>query len=272
MARDEFSTGTKRRLGEAVGFNCVRPGCGKPTTAYDQNSGRVIHISVSAHDSAASLGGPRYCDNMSTEQRKAADNGAWLCPTCARLVDVDQSRFPLGTISDWQRRAEEYRYQRMQMPVPPTGIDFRQACESAQKFIALCQPIYFDHWNNSISWKSIDAINNLGRTSHPLIATNLVCALFPHLVNIQEQMLDAIHLVASEISTSDIWWLDECRQTYFLTNKSTCLPNHEEQIRNNQIDQFAFVVRARFQDFFNLKEELSSIAYSASPSMDLYSW
>lgn len=272
MARDEFSTKTKRLLGEAVGFNCVRPGCGKPTTAYDPVSESMKNISVSAHDAAAAPGGPRYSDHMTTEQRKAADNGAWLCPTCARLVDVDANRFPLGTISNWQQQAAEYRRQRMSMPGAPPGVDFRSASEASQKFIALCNQIQFDLWYNSISPKSMNAIENLLRATLPFIATNLYCAQYPHLVNIQLQMLEAIVLVKREISDSGCWWHDQNFQNFNLVRKCKVYPTNEEQIRNNRIDQSALLVRERFQDFCNLKEELLSIASSPFPPIDLYSW
>lgn len=146
VTRDNFTPNTKQLLGQAVGFNCVRPGCAKPTTAYDPKSDSIKNISTAAHDAGAAPGGPRYNASMTREQRKAYENGAFLCPTCARLVDADVDRFPPGILSRWQSSAADYRRKRMQMPTAPYGIDFRVASSAAQKFLELCQPIEFDIW------------------------------------------------------------------------------------------------------------------------------
>lgn len=272
MARDDFSEKTKRHLREAAGFNCVRPGCGKPVMAFDPALGKMINISISAHDSAAAPGGPRYDGDFTPEQRKAIENGAFLCANDARLVDADKDRFPPGTISGWQQKAAENRLMGQRMPNPPTGIDFSQACAAAQRFLLRCNDIQFNRWNNSISWRSVDAIGNLLLVTHPLTATNQFCALFPHMVNIQIQMLEAIRLVKSEISNRDCWFYDENGKVFIPNLKSLYCSNENEQTRNNRIDQSVVLVEERFQDFRNLSNDLSEIAYASYPPMDLYSW
>lgn len=55
---------------------------------------------------AASRGGPRYDASLTPEQRQDADNGIWLCQNCAKLVDNDQTRYPVEVLRDWKTRAE----------------------------------------------------------------------------------------------------------------------------------------------------------------------
>jgi hypothetical protein len=272
MARDNFLPKTKRLLGEASGFNCVRPGCGKPTTAYDELSGSMKSISISAHDGAAAPGGPRYDDSMTQEQRRAIDNGAWLCPTCARVVDVDVERFPLGTIAGWQFQASEYRRHRMHNPASPMGVNFRDACQSAKEFIGLCRKIHYHPWDARISFELLDAITHLNKAMHPFDATNTLCTQFPHMVNRQLQILGALNLIQNEVERSRLWWRNNDFKNFTLLRKYEIFPNAEKIEFNRRIELSKKSVDERFQDFYTFMEELSSIARSTSPPVDLYSW
>ena len=154
----------------------MRPGCAKPTTALNSSTGNISRLGYAAHDSAAAPGGPRFNEDLTAEQRRALENGAHLCPTCARLVDIDPERFPLGTIRSWQLKAMGDRQLRMHTPHPPVGPDFKTGCEGAQKFLRACQYISIDQWAKSVSWKSLCAMEELVRCSYPMSATNPICA------------------------------------------------------------------------------------------------
>jgi len=67
---------------------------------------RAINVGVAAHITAASLGGPRYDLALSPEERGSVDNGIWLCQTCGKLVDSDDSRFTVASLNGWKRIAE----------------------------------------------------------------------------------------------------------------------------------------------------------------------
>jgi hypothetical protein len=43
---------------------------------------------------------------MDQAQRRSADNGIWLCHTCAKLIDNDEIRYPIAKVREWKARAE----------------------------------------------------------------------------------------------------------------------------------------------------------------------
>ena len=43
---------------------------------------------------------------MNSAQRRAADNGIWLCQTCAKLIDNDELRYSVTKVREWKARAE----------------------------------------------------------------------------------------------------------------------------------------------------------------------
>ena len=42
-----------------------------------------------------------------SEERRHPDNGIWLCPTCAKLIDNDASRFTAKLLRPWKEIAED---------------------------------------------------------------------------------------------------------------------------------------------------------------------
>lgn len=68
---------------------------------------------VGAHITAASPGGPRYDDSLSAEVRRSAVNGIWVCQSCAKLIDNDDSRFTVETLKEWKERAENRALQNL---------------------------------------------------------------------------------------------------------------------------------------------------------------
>jgi hypothetical protein len=43
---------------------------------------------------------------MSASQRQSIENGVWLCQTHAKIIDDDETRFTVGLLRGWRRRAE----------------------------------------------------------------------------------------------------------------------------------------------------------------------
>jgi hypothetical protein len=105
--RDDFSPGTKELLAKRVGYRCSNPGCRQPTSGPQEDPLAVINIGVAAHITAASPVGPRYDASLTPEQRSLANNGIWLCQTCGKLIDNDQSRFSVAVLQAWKRIAEQ---------------------------------------------------------------------------------------------------------------------------------------------------------------------
>ncbi len=90
--RDEFTSSTKDLLANRVGRRCSNPNCRKLTCGANDNPSKITNIGVAAHICAAAEGGPRFDSNMTSEERKAFDNGIWLCQNCAKLIDSDSIR------------------------------------------------------------------------------------------------------------------------------------------------------------------------------------
>lgn len=68
-------------------------------------TGAAISEGIAAHITAASAGGPRYDAGLTAEQRRAPENGIWLCTNCARVIDSVWQAFPTETLRTWQELA-----------------------------------------------------------------------------------------------------------------------------------------------------------------------
>lgn len=106
-ARDGFSAATKRLLEHRVNGRCSKPDCRRPTRGPASTPIRTVNIGDAAHITAAAVGGARYDNSLTTEQRRAPENGIWLCKPCAKLVDDDEDRFPTSLLREWKRQAED---------------------------------------------------------------------------------------------------------------------------------------------------------------------
>lgn len=208
MTRANFSQATRRRLADSVNFYCVRPGCGRLITYIDPDSGHRVNFGHAAHDSAASKNGPRFDDLLTTEQRRACDNGAWLCAHCATVVDRAAQEFPTGTLSLWQRSAQETLRMQALAPAPHGGQNLREVATAARQFLELVRPALpttmFSRgavWQ----WTALCAHDELKRQALPLIPTNPLSTLYPHTVNVQQRLLDALSKARAEVQSSSCW-------------------------------------------------------------------
>ena len=105
--RDNFSDATKNKLGKQVAWHCSRPGCVAPTVAATADGEGVIMLGRAAHITAAASGGPRFDIRLTPAERKDANNGIWLCATCANLIDADEGAYSEQQIRDWKRSAQK---------------------------------------------------------------------------------------------------------------------------------------------------------------------
>jgi hypothetical protein len=90
-----------------AGHRCANPGCRQPTSGPQDSPAGAINVGVAAHITAASIGFARYNPNFTPEQRASADNGIWLCQTCAKLIDNDEVHYDIDRVRNWKRGAEE---------------------------------------------------------------------------------------------------------------------------------------------------------------------
>jgi hypothetical protein len=103
--RDDFTQRTIEALANRAGNRCSNPKCRKPTSGPRTEPTKTVNIGVAAHITAASENGPHYDPTLSSEQRRHAGNGLWLCQNCAHLVDVEEIRYPVDLLRVWKRQA-----------------------------------------------------------------------------------------------------------------------------------------------------------------------
>lgn len=106
MREDDFPIPAKELLAKRVAQRCSNPGCDHPTSGPQDDPAKAINVGVAAHITAASTGGPRYDPSMEPAQRRSAENGIWLCQTCAKLIDNDELRYPVSKVREWKALAE----------------------------------------------------------------------------------------------------------------------------------------------------------------------
>ena len=117
--RDNFPEGTKRVLWERVGGLCSNPDCRKRTLGPDSSAPhKSLRLGEAAHIHAAAPLGPRYNDEMTSAQRKSAENGIWLCTACAKKIDRNKSKYPADILKAWKDKAEVMALQDLEKPIP----------------------------------------------------------------------------------------------------------------------------------------------------------
>jgi len=104
--RDDFPEEVKRTLAFRVSTTCSNPACCAGTSGPQEAPAKAVNVGVAAHITSAAPGGPRYNQNLSSEQRSGVENGIWLCQNCSKLIDNDVVRFPEGVLRAWKTLAE----------------------------------------------------------------------------------------------------------------------------------------------------------------------
>lgn len=104
--RDDFSLSTKELLAKRVAYRCSNQKCRQVTSGPQEDPTKAVNIGVASHITAASPGGPRFDPSLTPKERQAAENGIWLCQSCAKLVDNDPTRYGVDTLRRWNALAE----------------------------------------------------------------------------------------------------------------------------------------------------------------------
>jgi tetratricopeptide (TPR) repeat protein len=104
--RDEFGANIRRIIAARVNHRCSNPECRAVTGGPQIDPAKAVNVGVAAHITAAASGGARYDESLSQEQRKHLNNAIWLCQTCAKLVDNDETAFPVSLLQSWKQKAE----------------------------------------------------------------------------------------------------------------------------------------------------------------------
>lgn len=106
MGRDDFSEETKRIIAGRVGYRCCFPGCAQETIGPNTEMEKRTSLGEAAHITAAAPGGARYDSSITSEQRKSAENGIWMCRIHAKLIDADATKYPVELLRKWKADAE----------------------------------------------------------------------------------------------------------------------------------------------------------------------
>ncbi len=103
--RDDFRAKTIRSLAARVGYLCSNPSCMRSTSGPALAEEGTVNIGVGSHIAAAAPGGKRYDPNMSSAERSSPMNGIWMCQSCSKLIDSDDSRFTVELLQEWKDKA-----------------------------------------------------------------------------------------------------------------------------------------------------------------------
>ena len=115
--RDDFSQNTKRIMAERVAWRCSYPNCSQITVGPDSsNANRKINNGIAAHIHAAAEHGPRYVQDMTSEQRSDITNGIWMCRNHGNLIDADSSQYSADTLRLWKYKAENIAAENLKIP------------------------------------------------------------------------------------------------------------------------------------------------------------
>ena len=104
--KDDFPNTVIRSLRERVGFQCSHPDCRVPTSGPGEGELEVAHFGRAAHITAASRGGPRYDETLTSAERRSINNAIWLCANHADEIDDLESRYRPELLREWKRQAE----------------------------------------------------------------------------------------------------------------------------------------------------------------------
>lgn len=127
--RDDFSEAVKTILHNRVGGFCSNPNCRVQTIGPHSDPSKRLSIGIAAHITAAAPGGPRYNPDIESAYRSSAENGIWLCASCASLIDKDADAYPVETLISWKMQAEAEQNYRLLNPrrpnsnLPPVNIN-----------------------------------------------------------------------------------------------------------------------------------------------------
>lgn len=106
--RHDFLKSTITTLRENVAGLCSNPDCRVLTVASVSDKDKTLNLGVAAHICAAAPGGPRYNPDQTKDERRAYENGIWLCSTCSRLIDDDPASYPVALLNCWKKQTIEY--------------------------------------------------------------------------------------------------------------------------------------------------------------------
>jgi uncharacterized protein YjbI with pentapeptide repeats len=110
MNRDDFSPKIKEIVSKRAAYICSNPQCRRLTLSPSENDPEKFQLTgIVAHITAAAPKGPRYDESLTEEQRASADNGIYLCSTCATRIDKNLGiDYPVNLLREWKAKHEKW--------------------------------------------------------------------------------------------------------------------------------------------------------------------
>ena len=108
-SRDDFSKPVVEALARRAAYICTNPGCRKPTLSPSRHPEKALFTGVASHITAAAPRGPRHDPSLTQKQRASAENGIFLCATCAVMIDKNGGLdFPAELLRRWKADHEAW--------------------------------------------------------------------------------------------------------------------------------------------------------------------
>lgn len=109
-SRDDFPKSVVDALAKRAAFICSNPDCRTLTVAPSPESDeKFIYIGRASHICAAAEGGPRFDAVMTSDERRSASNGIFLCSNCADMIDKNSGLdFSAVRLRRWKDDHEQW--------------------------------------------------------------------------------------------------------------------------------------------------------------------
>lgn len=103
-----FTKSVISTLAERAHFLCSNPTCKKMTTGPHSNDEKSLRSGEAAHIYSAKSKTARHNKDLTDKDIRDIRNGIWLCCDCHKLIDHDESVYPVKLLFQWKKTHEEF--------------------------------------------------------------------------------------------------------------------------------------------------------------------
>jgi hypothetical protein len=102
----EFKERDIKTLRQRAGESCSR--CKRTTGQSHSAVDKSVTLGDAAHIRAARRGEARFVEDMTDEDRAHIGNGIWVCPTCHKIIDGDETVYTVAVVQALKDRHEAW--------------------------------------------------------------------------------------------------------------------------------------------------------------------